>query len=156
MKPESTKMVQDKKENKNLLGDIQEPRMICEQFNIKFNSWFTGANAERKTCPMSFTLSDKNKLMFAWRDYYFSALNWGQDIRFMVQEVKRMNSVAYFLKNIRCSLNGHFLCELLIETESMTFSNNSGEAFLRNSELTQSCGFPGQGKTRALGAQKEY
>lgn len=74
----------------------------------------------------------------------------------MVQEVKRMNSVAYFLKNIRCSLNGHFLCELLIETESMTFSNNSGEAFLRNSELTQSCGFPGQGKTRALRAQKEY
>lgn len=74
----------------------------------------------------------------------------------MVQEVKRMNSVAFFLKNIRCSLNGHFLCELLIETESMTFSNNSGEAFLRNSELTQSCGFPGQGKTRALGAQKEY
>ena len=75
MKPENTKMVQDKKENQNLLGDIQEPRMICEQFNIKFNSWFTGANAERKTCPMSFTLSDKNKHMFAWRDYYFSALN---------------------------------------------------------------------------------
>ena len=37
MKPENTRMVQDKKENQNLLGDIQEPRMICEQFSTEFN-----------------------------------------------------------------------------------------------------------------------
>lgn len=66
-----------------------------------------------------------------------------------------MNSVAYFLKNTSCSLNGHFLCELLMVTESMTSSYNSGRAFLRDSELTQSCGFLEQGKTSALGAQKE-
>jgi len=58
MKPENTRMVQDKKENQNLLGDIQEPRMICEQFSTEFNLRFTGANAERKTCTMPFTLSD--------------------------------------------------------------------------------------------------
>ena len=74
MKPENTKMVQDKKEDQNLLGDIQEPRMICEQFSTKFNLWLTGANAERKTCTMPFTLSDKNKHTFAWRNY-FSAPN---------------------------------------------------------------------------------
>ena len=56
------------KGNQNLLGDIQEPRMICEHFSTKFNLWFTGANAERKICTMPFTLSDKNKHTFAWRD----------------------------------------------------------------------------------------
>lgn len=65
-----------------------------------------------------------------------------------------MCSVADFLKTTECSLNGHFLSEFFTKAESKTLNQNVVKAFLRESKLTQSCGFLGQGHTRGAGALK--
>lgn len=94
--------------------------------------------------------------MFAWRGKSFSGSKlwaefWTRCIRSKDNEFS-----GRFSKNTRCSLNGYFLSEFLIKAECATFNYNLGKAFLRDSKLTQSCGFLGQGQTSAVGAQKEF